>query len=196
MNSLGQSNSFEPRSEQEENETEDEYKIYFYFTGYNTFSKEQTFHKLWYNIKTGKILDINNTNNIDNNPFYNITHDPQKNGRIVNICSSLSYKKEEMLIYLTHNNHLYENGVLIATEVNSFIIFKHFLLFTQLSSSPYSTLHLIDLNEPKTIENFKKLNEGKNTNLLYKQNLNYKDFYMRTLERGAVLVCCSGIKLP
>ena len=195
MNSLGQSNSFEPRSEQEENETEDEYKIYFYFTGYNTSSKEQTFHKLWYNIKTGKILDINNTNDIDNNPFYNITHDPQKNGRIVNICSSLSYKKEEMLIYLTHNNHLYENGVLIATEVNSFIIFKHFLLFTQLSSSPYSTLHLIDLNEPKTIENFKKLNEGKNTNLLYKQNLNYKDFYMRTLERGAVLVCCSGIKL-
>ena len=195
MNSLGQSNSFEPKDEQEETEREDEYKIYFYFTGYNTTSKEQTFHKLWYNTKTEKILDINNQNDIENNPFYNITHDPQKNGRIVNICSSLCYKKEEMLIYLTHNNHLYENGVLISTEINSFIIFKHFLLFTQLSSSPYSTLHLVDLNEPKTLENFKKLNEGKNANLLYKQNLNYKDFYMRTLERGAVIVTCSGIKL-
>ena len=194
MNSLGQSNSIEQNSENYY-EDNDEYKIFFYFSGYNTISKEQTFHKIWYNIKSNNILDINNNNTQENNPLYNIVHDPNKNGRIIQICSSLSYKKEEIIIYLTHNNHLYENGVLLATEVNSFLVFKHFLLFTQLSSSPYSTLHLIDLNEPKTIENFKKLNEGKNANLLYKQNLNYKDFYMRTLERGAALVCCSGIKL-
>ena len=195
MNSLGQENSLEQKSENDLNENNEEYKIYFYFTGYNTSSKEQTFHKLWYNIKTENIQDINNIQNQDDNNLYNITHNPEKNGRIIQICSSLSYKNNEIIIYLTHNNHLYQNGILLSTEVNSFIIFKHFLLFTQLSSSPYSTLHLIDLNEPKTIEYFKKLNEGKNTNLLYKQNLNYKDFYMRTLERGASLVCCSGIKL-
>ena len=195
INSLGQSNSLEGKSENDIIENNEEYKIYFYFTGYNISSKEQTFHKIWYNTKSELILDINNCNDIDNNPLYNITHDPIKNGSIIQICSTLSYKNEEIIIYLTHNNHLYENGTLISTEVNSFLIFKHFLLFTQLSSSPYSTLHLIDLNEPKTIENFKKLTEGKNTNLLYKQNLNYKDFYMRTLERGASLVCCSGIKL-
>ena len=191
QNSLGQ-NSLEKI--ENENENEEEYKIYFYFTGYNTKTKEQTFHKLWYNIKSQNISDINNLENDDNN-LSNIFHDPKKNGRIVQIYSSLSYKNIEIIIYLTHNNYLYENGTLLGTEINSFIIFKHFLLFTQLSSSPYSTLHLIDLNEPKTLENFKKLNEGKNMNLLYKQNLNYKDFYMRTLERGAVLVCCSGIKL-
>ena len=194
MNSLGQENSYEPKSEND-NENLEENKIYFYFTGYNTLNKEQTFHKLWFNIKTENISDINSNDNNDNNTLYNITHDPIKNGRIIQICSSLSYKNNEILIYLTHNNYLYQNGILLSTEINSFLIFKHFLLFTQLSSSPYSTLHLIDLNEPKTFENFKKLAEGKNTNLLYKQNLNYKDFYMRTLERGATLVCCSGIKL-
>ena len=188
--SLGQ-NSLE--KEENEIENEEDYKIYFYFTGYNINSKEQTFHKLWYNIKTQNISDINNFENDDNN-LNNIIHDPKKNGRIVQICSSLSYKNVEIIIYLTHNNNLYENGTLLATEINSFIIFKHFLLFTQLSSSPYSTLHLIDLNEEKTIENFKKLSTGKNSNLLYKQNLNYKDFYMRTLERGSIIVTCSGIK--
>ena len=195
MNSLGQENSLEQKSENDNHENEDEYKIYFYFTGYNIKSKEQTFHKLWYNILSKDISDINNLNDQENNNLYNITHDPNKNGRIIQICSSLCYKNNEIIIYLTHNNHLYQNGTLISTEVNSFIIFKHFLLFTQLSSSPYSTLHLVDLNEPKTIESFKKLSEGKNANLLFKQNLNYKDFYMRTLERGAALVCCSGIKL-
>ena len=175
-------------------ENEEEYKIYFYFTGYNTNSKEQTFHKLWYNIKTKNISDINSYENGDNN-LSNIIHYPNKNGRIVQIYSSLSYKNIEIIIYLTHNNYLYENGTLLATEINSFIIFKHFLLFTQLSSSPYSTLHLIDLNEEKTIENFKLLSTGKNTNLLYKQNLSYKDFYMRTLERGSTLVTCAGIKI-
>ena len=195
MNSLGQENSLEQKSENDTNENNEENKIYFYFTGYNTSSKEQTFHKLWYNIKTENTSDINDTENNDNNTLYNIIHDPQKNGRIIQICSSLSYKNNEILIYLTHNNHLYQNGILLSTEVNSFLIFKHFLLFTQLSSSPYSTLHLVGLNEPKTIEYFKKLSEGKNTNLLLKQNLNYKDFYMRTLERGASLVCCSGTKL-
>ena len=177
-----------------ENENEEEYKIYFYFTGYNISSKEQKFHKLWYNIKTQNISNINFCDNHDNN-LINIVHDPKKNGRIVQIFSSLSYKNEEIIIYLTHNNYLYENGTLLATEVNSFIIFKHFLLFTQLSSSPYSTLHLIDLNEEKTAENFKRLSSGKNSNLLYKQNLSYKNFYMRTIERGGVLVTCSGIKV-
>ena len=190
QNSLGQ-NSLEKI--ENENENEEEYKIYFYFTGYNTKTKEQTFHKLWYNIKSQNISDINNLENDDNN-LSNIFHDPKKNGRIVQIYSSLSYKNIEIIIYLTHNNYLYENGTLLGTEINSFIIFKHFLLFTQLSSSPYSTLHLIDLNDEKTIENFKKLSVGKNTNLLYKQNLNYKDFYMRTLERGSIIVTCSGIK--
>ena len=185
-NSLGQKS-------ESQNENEEEYKIYFYFTGYNLSSKEQTFHKIWYNIKSQNMSDINSYENDDNN-LSNITHDPKKNGRIVQIYSSLSYKNVEIIIYLTHNNYLYENGILLATEINSFIIFKHFLLFTQLSSSPYSTLHLIDLNEEKTIENFKKLTEGKNSNLLYKQNLNYKDFYMRTLERGSTIVTCSGIK--
>ena len=185
-------NSLEKKSE-EQNENEEEYKIYFYFTGYNTSSKEQTFHKLWYNIKSQNLSDINSFENDDNN-LSNIIHDPKKNGRIVQIHSSLSYKNVEIIIYLTHNNYLYENGILLATEINSFIIFKHFLLFTQLSSSPYSTLHLVDLNEEKTIENFKKLIGGKNANLLYKQNLNYKDFYMRTLERGSIIVTCSGIK--
>ena len=188
FNSLGQKSE-----SQNENENEEDFKIYFYFTGYNLTSKEQTFHKIWYNIKSQNISDINSYENDDNN-LSNITHDPKKNGRIVQIYSSLSYKNVEIIIYLTHNNYLYENGILLATEINSFIIFKHFLLFTQLSSSPYSTLHLIDLNEEKTIENFKKLTEGKNSNLLYKQNLNYKDFYMRTLERGSSIVTCSGIK--
>jgi len=187
-------NSLDKKSEnQNEDENEEEFKIYFYFTGYNLTSKEQTFHKIWYNIKSQNMSDINSYENDDNN-LSNITHDPKKNGRIVQIYSSLSYKNVEIIIYLTHNNYLYENGILLATEINSFILFKHFLLFTQLSSSPYSTLHLIDLNEEKTIENFKKLTEGKNSNLLYKQNLNYKDFYMRTLERGSTLVTCSGIK--
>ena len=189
-NSLGQNSSEKIENEEED---EKEYKIYFYFTGYSTSSKEQTFHKLWYNIKTQNISDINSYENDDNN-LSNIIHDPKKNGRIVQIYSSLCYKNIEIIIYLTHNNYLYENGTLLATEINSFIIFKHFLLFTQLSSSPYSTLHLIDLNDEKTIENFKKLSSGKNTNLLYKQNLSYKDFYMRTLERGSILVTCSGIK--
>ena len=188
-NSLGQ-NSFEMN----ENENEEDYKIYFYFTGYNTISKEQTFHKLWYNIKSQNISDLNSYGNDDNN-LSNIVHDPKKNGRIIQIYSSLSYKNVEIIIYLTHNNYLYENGILLATEINSFIIFKHFLLFTQLSSSPYSTLHLVDLNEEKTIENFKKLASGKNANLLYKQNLSYKDFYMRTLERGSTIVTGSGIKI-
>ena len=190
QNSLGQ-NSLEKLENEIENE--EEYKIYFYFTGYNMSTKEQTFHKLWYNIKTQNISDINNYENDDNN-LSNIYHDPKKNGRIVQIYSSLSYKNNEIIIYLTHNNYLYENSTLLATEINSFITFKHFLLFTQLSSSPYSTLHLVDLNEEKTIENFQKLSAGKNSNLLYKQNLNYKDFYMRTLERGSVIVTCSGIK--
>ena len=187
-NSLGKNSS-----EKVENENEEDFKIYFYFTGYNTSAKEQTFHKLWYNLKSQNISDINSYEDDDNN-LSNIIHDPKKNGRIVQIYSSLSYKNNEIIIYLTHNNYLYENGILLATEINSFIIFKHFLLFTQLSSSPYSTLHLVDLNDEKTIDNFKKLSAGKNTNLLYKQNLNYKDFYMRTLERGSVIVTSSGIK--
>ena len=189
-NSLGQLSS---EKIENENENDDDFKIYFYFTGYNTSSKEQSFHKLWYNIKSQNISDINSYEDDDNN-LSNIIHDPKKNGRIVQIYSSLIYKNVEIIIYLTHNNYLYENGILLATEINSFIIFKHFLLFTQLSSSPYSTLHLVDLNDEKTVENFKKLSTGKNINLLYKQNLNYKDFYMRTLERGSVIVTCSGIK--
>ena len=187
-NSLGKNSS-----EKVENENEEDFKIYFYFTGYNTSVKEQTFHKLWYNFKSQNISDINSYEDDDNN-LSNIIHDPKKNGRIVQIYSSLSYKNNEIIIYLTHNNYLYENGILLATEINSFIIFKHFLLFTQLSSSPYSTLHLVDLNDEKTIDNFKKLSAGRNTNILYKQNLNYKDFYMRTLERGSVIVTSSGIK--
>jgi len=187
-NSLGKNSS-----EKVENENEEDFKIYFYFTGYNTSVKEQTFHKLWYNLKSQNISDINSYEDDDNN-LSNIIHDPKKNGRIVQIYSSLSYKNNEIIIYLTHNNYLYENGILLATEINSFIIFKHFLLFTQLSSSPYSTLHLVDLNDEKTIDNFKKLSAGRNTNILYKQNLNYKDFYMRTLESGSVIVTSSGIK--
>ena len=190
-NSLGQ-NSFEKI--ENENENDEDYKIFFYFTGYNTSTKEQTFHKLWYNLKSQNISDIN-TYEDDENNLSNIIHDPKKNGRIVQIYSSMGYKNVEIIIYLTHNNYLYENGTLLATEINSFIIFKHFLLFTQLSSSPYSTLHLVDLNDEKTFENFKKLSTGKNINLLYKQNLNYKDFYMRTLERGSVIVTCSGVKI-
>ena len=49
-------------------------------------------------------------------------------------------------------------------------------------------MHIIDLNDD---EIKKKLNN----NNLYVQNLSYKNFNMRTLERGSSIVTCSNIKL-
>ena len=155
-------------------------KIFFYYNGIEVNSKDYIFAYLSFDINNQELSEINS------DTLINVTHN-NKNERILYISSSLSYKNNEIIFYLTHNNHFYQNGNLLASDINSFILFKHFVLFTQMCSSPYSTLHFIDLN----VENLKeKLNPN-----LYSQNLNYKDFNMRTLERGSTIVTCSNIKV-
>ena len=163
-----------------ENSNLEEDKIFFYYTAIETNTNEYIFTYLNFDVNTLELSKFNY------DTILNITHN-NKNERILYISSALSYKKKEIIFYLTHNNHFYQNGNLLANDINSYIIFKHFILFTQMSSSPYSTLHFIDLN----IDNLKdKLNAN-----LYNQNLNYKDFNMRTLERGSSIVTCSNIKV-
>ena len=158
------------------NSNQNQNEIYFYLTGFDLNSNEQIFTKI--------SLNLTNNNLIENS--LNFSHN--KNEKIISIKSSLIFKKEEIIIYLTNNNNLYQNGNLLSNNINSFIIFKHFLLFIQNSSSIFSQLHIIDLNDD---EIKKKLNN----NNLYVQNLSYKNFNMRTLERGSSIVTCSNIKL-
>ena len=164
-------------SNENSNENSNSNEIYFYLTGFDLNSNEQIFTKVSFNL-------TNNNLKIKENSL-NFTHN-NKNEKIISIKSLITYKKEEILIYLTNNFNLYQNGNLLSNNINSFIIFKHFLLFIQNSSSTFSQLHIIDLNDDE-IKN--KLNN------LYVQNLQYKNFNLRTLERGSSIVTCSNIKL-
>ena len=112
---------------------------------------------------------------------------PNQNEKIIKVSSCMTSNNKELIIYLTQNNKLYQNSKLLSTDINSFVIFKHFLLFTQISSSPYSTLHSIALNNEKMISNLEP-NQ-------FNQNLNYKNFNMRTIERGSQIVTCGGINV-
>ena len=151
--------------------------IMFYYSYYNTSTNETQINKIYYNTTTYEL-------NIDNNDNHIITMQCTNNERITQIETVIVYKEEEIIICLTHNNKLYYNGNLIANDINSFIHFKHFLLFTQTSSGTYSTLHLINLND-STIH--KTL-----TSNAFTQNLQYKNFNMRTIERNSTLVTCSS----
>ena len=150
----------------------------FYLTGFDLNSNEQIFSKISFDLTNFKL------NSIHENSL-NFTH-TNKNEKITHIKSVLTHKKEEILIYLTNNNNLYQNGNLLASNINSFITFKHFLLFTQNSFSTFNSLHIIDLNDDEIKTKLKNL---------YVQNLAYKNFNMRTLERGSAIVTCSNIKL-
>ena len=153
-----------------------ENSVTFYYSYYNTSTNETHINKMHYNTTTYE-LNIDDNNNV-------ITMQCSNNERINQIETVMIYKEEEIVICLTHNNKLYYNGNVIANDINSFIHFKHFLLFTQTSSGTYSTLHLINLND-NTIHKTLTSNS-------FTQNLQYKNFNMRTIERNSSLVTCSS----
>ena len=162
---------------EEKKETIDENIIKLYQIVNNLKHNEIIMNSISLNISTLEVT----THSIDS-----ILH-PNKNEKIIKVASCMTSNNKELIIYLTHNNKLYQNSKLLSTDINSFVIFKHFLLFTQISSSPYSTLHLIDLNNEKMISNLEP-NQ-------FIQNLNYKNFNMRTIERGSQIVTCGGINV-
>lgn len=150
-------------------------EFYFYLTGNEVNSKSQIFSKISFDFENCKL-------NSENLIF---THQ-NTTEKITHIKSVMIYKKEEIIIYLTNNGNFYQNGNLLSTNINSFITFKHFLLFTQNSSSTFSSLHIVDLNDDDVKTKLKNL---------FVQNLAYKNFNTRTLERGSAIVTCSDIKL-
>ena len=159
-----------------QNSNTKEHEFCFYLTGFDLNSNEQIFSKISFDLTNFKLNSKNSLNFTHNN----------KNEKITAIKSVITHKKEEIIIYLTNNNNLYQNGNLLSNNINSFITFKHFFLFTQNSSSTFSSIHIIDLNDEDIKSKLKNL---------YVQNLAYKNFNMRTLERGSAIVTCSNIKL-
>lgn len=107
---------------------------------------------------------------IDTKDIYQVQHDPIKAKSIIT-----DPEDKEKLIVLCKNNKLYINENIIGSEITSFETYEKFLLITQNSNSPYSTLHLIDL----TTFDF-------NTEL--KPNFESKSLSIRTIERGSVIV--------
>ena len=154
--------------------TINEHTITFYYSYYNTSTNETQINKVHYNTTT---YELNAGDSV-------ITMQCSSNERINQIQTVVIYKEEEIVVCLTHNNKLYQNGNIIANDINSFTHFKHFLLFTQTSSGTYSTLHLINLND-STIHKTLSSNS-------FTQNLQYKNFNMRTIERNSSLVTCSS----
>ena len=82
-------------------------KIYFYFNGIEVNSKDYIFAYLSFDINNQELSEINS------DTLINVTHN-NKNERILYISSSLSYKNNEIIFYLTHNNHFYQNGNLLT----------------------------------------------------------------------------------
>lgn len=132
-------------------------------------------------------LTVNNTLNENNSlevslsekRIYDVPHDPIKAKSIIT-----DPKDIEKLIYLCKNNKLYINEYLIGSEITSFETYEHFLLVTQNSNSPYSTLHILDLT---TFDCKTEL----------KPNFDSKALSIRTIERGSVIVgvCQSTVTL-
>lgn len=151
-------------------------EISFYYVSSNPKTNENDFVKYSYNTFSKELHQ---------SPM-SISHSSKET--IIYLQSGLTFNNQEKIFFLTKNNRLYMDSTLLAMDVNSFALFKHFLLFTQLSSSPYSTLHIIDLNKKDFLP--KSLNEA-----LFRQNLDYKDFNMRTIERGSLIVTCSGVNV-
>ena len=164
-------------TKKETNDDDETDGVILYYANNSTKSNEISIDKISYDITTHEM---------NKHSLEYISH-PNENERIINISSCMTYNNKEIIIYLTHNHKLYQNSKLLSTDINSYLIFKHFLLFTQISSTPYSTLHIIDLNSENILSKFDPN--------LYIQNLNYKNFNMRTLERGSQIVTCSGINV-
>lgn len=133
-------------------------EFYFYLTGIDINSHTQIFSKI--------------SENFSEN--LNFTHEtPEK---ITQIKSVITHNKHEIIVYLTNTGNFYQNGNLLSTNINSFITFKHFLLFSQNSSATFASLRIVDLNDAEI-------------------KLKNSVFNTRTLERGSAIVTCSGIKL-
>ena len=128
------------------------------------------------------------------NPDENISKNDIKQAILKNIpfdinkAKSTFFAAEEHLVYLTKNNRLFLDNFLLALDVTSFEIFNKFLFFTQLSNTPYHTLHIIDFSLP--------LPSGLSKNeALYTPNFTTKNFNLRTIERGSLIVTLYKINL-
>ena len=122
-----------------------------------------------------------NKNNINDSIIRNITFD-------INRAKSVFFNNEDHIVYLTKNNRLFLDHFILALDVTSFEIFNKFLFFTQLSNTPYHTLHIIDLSLPLPTHLSK-------TEALYTPNFTTKNFNIRTIERGSLIVTLSKINL-
>jgi hypothetical protein len=114
--------------------------------------------------------------------------------------SIITRNNEEKIIYLTKNNRLFLNNTLLALDITSFEYFKHFLLFTQSSNTPYNTLHIIDLSKKDFLlcankNNLSTINPSQNDEGLFVPDFNYKSFSIRTLERSSLIVAVSKVNL-
>ena len=143
--------------------TEIENEILFYSVSINQFGKRSVIYNS---------LNLLNFTCKEINQICDIQHDPLK-------ISSIFVGGKERIIMLCRNYKLYFEDQFIANEVTSYIIYQKFLLVTQNSNTPYSTLHLIDL----TIYDFKSE---------LKPQFDSKLLCIRTIERGSVLVGVSN----
>ena len=129
-------------------------------------------------LQANQKLDLSCLNNV---VLKNISFD-------INKAKSVLFNNEEHIVYLTKNNRLFLDNFFLALDVTSFEIFNKFLFFTQMSNTPYHTLHIIDLS----LDLPSALNRNE---ALYTPNFNTKSFNIRTIERGSLIVTLSRINL-
>lgn len=136
-------------------------------------------------------LNFNNSNEDNKHESFNSCFN---NKEIVFNCMSNPIKVKttfigyddfnEYVIILNKNKKLIINDVTVASEITSFEIYKNFLIMTQSSNSSYSTLHLINLNDKEFTDNL----EANTFNNKYIPDFNSKSIYIRTIERGSLIV--------
>lgn len=171
------SNNFKPSN------VKDKTSKYFYII--QQHNKEKSFKKMTISSTSSKphIEDTNIFTSLD----------------IIKSHSIITHNHEEKIIYLTKNNRLFLNNTLLALDITSFEYFKHFLLFTQSSNTPYNTLHIIDLNKKDFLLCANKTNMNANISQndegLFIPDFNYKSFSLRTLERSSLIVAVSKVNL-